>query len=352
MESTFRDDLLTPATETLAAATEYLESTELQTNVDTLIDNFKSAIEAPGVTIASLTEQWNTTVVPALRALYQDLYDDIAGPDGIINTATERADLLKLGTEDDFVSSFATDVFNPLVGQLQSRQSRTRSALGQNAISRAQFDLGNANSEADFENRRTALIHAINAYYDAEEKRIEQLKLTEGELKDLRQDTQLAREQALQQAETTTNQFAELRIRNEMQVADEIQDLRDKEIENETDRLRAITELHEDEARRREGIEEDHQRRLEDIRRDASESALERRIELARDIEDLFREQGVEVSDEQRNRLLSGIQGGFGLDSILEQLGINLDADTRSGLGDINREFQRDSDDARRQQPV
>ena len=72
--------------------------------------------------------------------------------DGIINTTREEADLLKLGSEADFVSGFGTDVFNPLVGSLQSRQSRSRSALGQNAISRGQFDLGNATGETEFEN--------------------------------------------------------------------------------------------------------------------------------------------------------------------------------------------------------
>ena len=345
-ESTFRDDLLAPATETLAAATEYLESTELQTNVDTLVESFKSAIEAPGATIASLTEQWNTTVVPALRALYQDLYDDIAGPDGIVNTATERADLLKLGTEDDFVSSFATDVFHPLVGQLQSRQTRTRSALGQNAISRAQFDLGNANSETDFEARRDNLITAINAYYDAEEERIEELKLTEGELKDLRQDTQLAREQALQQAETATNQFAELRIRTEMQVADEIQDLRDRELDNEADRQQAITELHEDSARRREEIEEDHQDRLRDIQLRFLRSREDIDREFGRDIEDILRDAGADtlLSPAELERFLRTAQSpdATGLASEASRLGANLSEDDISQIQGLARERLRD----------
>ena len=325
-ESTFRDDLLTPATETLAAATEYLESTELQANVDTLIDSFKSSIEAPGTTIADLTEQWNTTVVPALRALYQDLYDDIAGPDGIVNTATERADLLQLGTEEDFVSSFATDVFNPLVGRLQSRQSQTRSALGQNAISRAQFDLGNATSETDFEAQRETLIGAINAYYDTEEERIEQLKLTEDELRDLRQDTQLAREQALRQAETATNQFAQERIRNEMRVADEIQDLRDQQLETERERAEALVEL-----------EEKTQERLLDIQRKATRSREDIEREFQRDYQDIQRERfdaqneilrDTGLSDEERARRLA-----------------ELDQQTAQRLQALGRERQEDLED-------
>ena len=218
------------------------------------------------------------------------------------------------------------------------------------AVGRAlSFDLGGATSESDFENRRDVLIQAVNDYYDAEEERIRQLDQSQEDLGRAIKSNQLARDQALRQATTATNTFAQDRLRAEERVQADIDDLRDAALENEQDRQETITELHEDAARKREEIEEDHQRRIEDIRRDASESQLERNIELQRDIEDLLRESGIELSDEQQSRLTRGIQQGFGLDSLLEQLEISVDADTRSGLGDIDRDFRRESGDARRQ---
>jgi len=337
--SNFKDDIFTPASESLSAATEYLESTELQTNVDTLIANFKSAIEAPGATINDLTEQWNTTVVPALRALYQDLYDDIAGPDGIVNTATERADLLQLGTEEDFVAGFRTDVFNPLVSRLQNRQSQTRSALGQNSISRARFDLGGANSEADFEARRNTLIAAINAYYDAEEARIENLKLSEDELKDLRQDTRLAREQALRQAENQTNRFADLRIRSEMRVADEIQDLRDEQIENERDRQQELIDL-----------EQETQEKITDIQRKANQDREDLQKNFSRGIEDILRDAGADETlftsgDFQRIQTLAQIPDTSALEERLSGLGIDLSEGQLDEIRELARQRRRDQED-------
>ena len=338
-ESNFRDDLLAPATQRLSDAAEYLESTELQTNVDTLLETFKSAIEAPGATIASLTEQWNAVVVPALRALYQDLYDDIAGADGIVNTATERADLLQLGTEEDFVEGFATDVFRPLVGRLQNRQLQTRSALGQNAVSRAQFDLGNATSETDFEARRENLIAAVNAYYDAELDRINQLKLNEDELRDLREDNQLAREQALQQAETATNEFAQLRLRTEERLQDQIQDLREKTLETERDLADALVEL-----------EEEKQQKIADIRRKASQDREDVEREFTRDLQDILREAGADETlfthgDFNLIRRIAQTPDQEALRNITSELGIELDDDALQDLREAAIERLRGLED-------
>ena len=328
----FENDILIPGIDFLKGEAEYLQSTQLSTGVDDVIEMFKEQAAAPGATIAALTQEWNETVVPALRALYQDLYDDIAGADGIINTTREEADLLKLGSEADFVSGFGSDVFNPLVSSLQSRQSRSRSALGQNAISRGQFNLGNATDETDFEAQRENLITAINAYYDAEEARIEQLKLTEDELRDLREDTQLAREQALRQAETATNRFADERIRNEMRVADQIQDLRDKQLENEEERLTKLTELHEDAAKRLEEIEEASQRRREDSNltfqrkfEDIRRKAFEAENEVIRQLRagDITREQGDErLATIDRNRTRDLFDAGIEENRRQEDIGI------------------------------
>ena len=201
--SAFETDIRDPAIENLDAATAHLTSTELSTGVDTLIEGFRESAAAPGATIGALTERWNAVVVPALQALYGNLFSGIAGDDGIINTALEQADLLNLGTEDDFISGFVSDILNPVLGTISDRQSGTASALSQNQINRANFDIGGATSESGFEDQRRVLISAINAHYDAEQTRIDGLELSEGELQDLREDNQLAREQALSLVRST-----------------------------------------------------------------------------------------------------------------------------------------------------
>ena len=94
-------------------------------------------------------------------------------------------------------------------------------SLLQNRVQRAQFDLGLSESESEFEERRGVLIREINAYYDAELERIEQVANAETDLQNLREDNQLARDQALQRAKTANNTFAAERIANEKRVADE-----------------------------------------------------------------------------------------------------------------------------------
>ena len=221
--------------------------------------------------------------------------------------------------------------------------------LGQldSLVDTAQFLLDNA-TEAEFASRREALVTAINTFYDERIAFINGLDVSDTDRENMLAVADIQRNIALHAIPQMSESVTE-RLKLEQDLQDEIQDLRDEQVENEADRQAKITELHEDEARRREKIEEDHQRRLEDIRNAASESALDRRIELERDIDDLLRESGVGISGEQHGRLISGLQSGFGVDTLLDQLGINLDRDTRSRLGDINREFQYDSDDARRQ---
>ena len=231
----------------------------------------------------------------------------------------------------------------------QALEQLGQRGLGQldSLVDTAQFLLDNA-TESEFASRREALVTAINTFYDERIAFINGLDLSDTDRENMLAVANIQRNIALEAIPQMHESVTE-RLKLEQDLQDEIQDLRDEQVENEADRQAKITELHEDESRRRETIEEDHQRRLEDIRNAASESALDRRIELERDIEDLLRESGVELSDEQQRRLTSGLQSGFGLDSLLDQLGINLDRDTRSRLGDISRDFGRESDDARRQ---
>ena len=87
-------------------------------------------------------------------------------------------------------------------------------SLLQNALQRAQFSFGQAAGEEDFETRREAVIRLTNAFHDAEFERIGQIAESETELRDLREDNELARGRALLRATTATNTFTEERIRS------------------------------------------------------------------------------------------------------------------------------------------
>ena len=156
---------------------------------------------------------------------------------------------------------------------------RTSNALLQNAIQRAQFNLTGATSEQDFETRRQELLRFITEYYDAEKARIDALMLSESQLRDQQEDTEFARQRALQQATDATNRFAEDRIQTEMRLQDEISDLRDDAFDAEQDRADALVKL-----------EQDTQDRITDTHRDALRMREDLNREFGRDFNDTFRE--------------------------------------------------------------
>ena len=170
--------------------------------------------------------------------------------------------------------------------------------LLENAIARARFNLTGATTEQEFETARQALIRAINEYYDAEETRINMLMLSEDELQDLREDNDLARDQALRRATNATNTFAEERIRTEQRTADErlreeervqneIEGLRQDALEAEARRLETIEDLHLDHNRRLVDLERDLNRDIEDLRRERLEDARGDFLDYDRRLEDL-----------------------------------------------------------------
>ena len=343
----FKSQYVTPIITGISQATEALQTRTANRLANDAISAISDVANDVNVTEEAIIDKWQEAV-PFIEGWWQELSDDIVNNENL-NDADIAESLAELGSVEAFVGNIRSQYVTPVLNNILQTRFGNRSNRAQSRRARAQFDLGGATSESDFENRRDVLIQAVNDYYDAEEERIRQLDQSHEDLGRAIESNQLARDQALRQATTATNTFAQDRLRAEERVQADIDDLRDDALENEQDRQETITELHEDAARKREEIEEDHQRRIEDIRRDASESQLERNIELQRDIEDLLRESGIELSDEQQSRLTRGTQQGFGLDSLLEQLGISVDAGTRSGLGDIDRDFRRESGDARRQ---
>ena len=148
--SAFETDIRDPAITTLLDGAAHLTSTELSTGVDTLIAGFRESAAAPGATISALREAWDTNVVPALSALYGNLFAGIAGDDGIINTALEQADLLNLGTEDEFIAGFTGDIFDPAISAINSRNTSNARSGDRFNVRQARFNLGGATSEQDF----------------------------------------------------------------------------------------------------------------------------------------------------------------------------------------------------------
>ena len=264
----YETDILQPAITNLEEGAAHLTSTELSTDVDTLIENFRDAAAAPGATIAALTEAWNTTVVPALRLQYGNLFSSIAGEDGLINTALEQADLLQLGTEEDFLAGFTGDIFNPLIQSLNTRTASTGRRTDRFNIRQARFNLGGATSEQGFDDLFGILATAIDTFYDNEEARIQALGLSVAETTQLLAENDQARMEELRALSNTTNTFAEDRIDSEMRVQDILTDLRDNEVAAEMDRLTRIEGLHQAHADQLMQIEESRLQAQSDSRRE------------------------------------------------------------------------------------
>ena len=181
--------------------------------------------------------------------------------------------------------------------QLQ-RERELISELQQNRVQRAQFELGQSTDEGSFESRRQTLIDATNRYYDLEEARIETLEGSEAELQNLREDNQLAREQAIHRALSSTNQFAQERIAEEERVQAELlrlEEERAREIDSvhaaiateEANRLEALQDLQERHNDRLIELEENLQDRLFDLRERAADRLEDLNREQARSLEDL-----------------------------------------------------------------
>ena len=343
----FKTDIFDPGVAFIEGEAEYLESTELQTGVDTAIENWKAQVEAPGATLAGLTEAWNTNVVPALRNLYADLLDDIEGPDGIINTARERADLLQLGTEEDFIAGFGSDIFTPVTQAFQSQQQGAARRAGRFNIRQARFNLGGATSEGEFDTLFGVLQTAVNDFYDGEERRIRALGLSVQETNALIEENNLNRQQELRGLERITNTFAEDRIDTEMRVQMEIEDLREEAFENERDRIARLAKLN-----------EDHQARLADIEMRRLQGVEDSQRGFERSLEDVLRGAGVDESfflsgDFQRVFATAQSTDQSGLREFLPELGIDLSESEFNQIQEAalrrRREQEDDSVQARRQ---
>ena len=283
----YRTDLLDPALAAMNTAAATLTDAQTDTTLEGVINNFKMQVAAPNATLESIANYWNDVVIPAARERYNFLYNQIAGPDGLINTAEEQAKLLLLGTEEEFIAGFNTDIFNPLLAGFNTRQTTTGLTSQRNRVNFARFALRSASSESEFETLRGILRTETNAYFDLEEKRIDALKLSEADLQNRRDANALERLQALQAVDDLENKFTTERIKAdedaaadklkaEKELADDIEDLRDEQVENEERRKERLLD-----------IEKSYQDELQDIRKDEREAGLDILDDQKEALEDL-----------------------------------------------------------------
>ena len=169
-------------------------------------------------------------------------------------------------------------------------------SLLQNQLQRAQFDLGLATDEDDFEARRQRLISATNTFYDAELQRIMQVAESETELQDLREDNELARDRALQRATTATNTFTEARLRGEREVQEEAartaeqqqreaQRLAEQQARETERQMREAERMAEQQRREQERAQQQAQRETERQQREAERQAEQEAREAERQAE-------------------------------------------------------------------
>ena len=166
-------------------------------------------------------------------------------------------------------------------------QATPESDLLENAIARARFNLTGATTEQGFNTAQRGLITAIDAYYDNELARINELDLSETELQNFREDNQLKRDQALRRATTAENHFQSDRLDMEKETQDNIQDLRDDALDAHTDHLDTLENLQARHNNRIFDLELDLFRDLDDLRRDRIFDARDDLLDYQRGVEDL-----------------------------------------------------------------
>ena len=258
----------------------------VNTEINSLSEQIRNSND-PVSEIVSLVVDLQTAVMEKYRLQREVLQKQLDAEELTIEAFNAELGSINLAETSELSGAAA------LGGAETDNLRRTSNALLQNALQRAQFNLTGATSESDFETRRRELLRFIEEYYDAEKARIDALMLSESQLRDQQEDTEFARQRALQQATDATNRFAEDRIQAEERLQDRIEDLRDDAVENEADRRQALqdladshqdrlTDIEEDGIRRREDLQRESQRSLEDLRREFQEDQFDVGAQLDR----------------------------------------------------------------------
>ena len=152
-------------------------------------------------------------------------------------------------------------------------------------VNTAQFLLDNA-TEAEFATRRQELIDAINRFYDERTAFINGLDLSDTDRANMLEVANIQRNVALE-AIPQMHESVEERLELEKELQDDIQDLRDEQVEAEADKLQTLADLHQRHNERIIDLEEELNRDLEDLRRDRFDDARADALDYTRDLEDL-----------------------------------------------------------------
>ena len=207
-------------------------------------------------------------------------------------------------------------------------------SLGQfrSLIDTAQFLLDNATAD-NFQQRRENLITAINNFYDARIRFINNQDLSDTDRVNMQAVADIQRNIALDAVPQMHASVTE-RLRLEQDLQNKIQDLRDQETENEADRLEDIATLHERHNDRLLDLEERFLEDFDDLRTRRTQSAQDALIEYERDLEDL--------QTRFARQLFGDSVVSFGDLTAEQQQQLQQDTGFERGLFDLNQDRDRD----------
>ena len=250
-----------------------------------------------GITLEGFTGRVSA-IDAGINALFDDLSEQTTAAG--INTAINRLrtaiqtkyELIREGIEAsaDSEESQAAQIAAVNVAESQDLQRLGEQGLGafDNLINTAQFLLDNA-TEAQFSNRREALITAINTFYDERLAFINGLDLSDTDRANMLAVVDIQRNIAVE-AVPQMHQSVVDRLELEKDLQADIADLRDDGFEAEADRLASLEDLQARHNARILDLEEDFQEDLEDLRRERLQDAQDLATEYQRDIQDLQNE--------------------------------------------------------------
>ena len=135
-------DLRDTAIEATQQTQQRLATLSQQIATNDRLKTFSELAVAPGTTIADITRNWETAVLPQINALYDQLFNEIAGSDGFINTPEEQIAFLELGSREDFIAGFETDIRDPAIAKMNNI-SQALASIGRDRELTATFETFN-----------------------------------------------------------------------------------------------------------------------------------------------------------------------------------------------------------------
>ena len=274
------EDYERPVIEMAVNAADEIETRFTEAGLNTEIEALSAALNLPNQTKEGLRRIWDTRIVPMLKSKYEQLKADALAEHGNLSLFESE-----FGNLDEFLAGEDDTIFRPFLDALSQRAS----GRGNQSVKKAKLGLDQSGDEGVWNTNFKLLREAVDAFYKAEKKRIEDSGLTGQALTDALAANQLAWDSHLANIDAMENPFFKERIDKEKRVQDEIQDIRDKQTENEADRLAKIadanrdhqetlTEIEKDGMRDREDLNKSFQEKVEDIKRASNEKmwALER----------------------------------------------------------------------------